>query len=80
MFLGGLFLDEKKDFNSKYEISSSLNDLTALRKEYEKIRPRLLFLAKNNPDSEEYKELYYYAKDIMKRFEELTDNNKNSQL
>lgn len=57
-----------------------MNDLTALRKEYDKIRPRLLFLAENSPDSEEYKELYYYAKDIIKRIEELIDINKNSQI
>lgn len=75
-----MVLDETMHSNSKYEKSSSFNDLTALRKEYEKIRPRLLFLAKNNPDSEEYKELYYYAKDIMKKFEEIIDINKNSQI
>lgn len=68
----GLVLDGKK--HSKYEISSHLNDLVTLREEYEKIRPRLLFLAENSPDSGEYKELYHYAKDIFKRFEELTDN------
>lgn len=65
-----MVLDGKKHSNSKYEIISSLNDLTSLRKEYEKIRPRLLFLAKNSSDSEEYKELYYYAQAIIKRFEE----------
>lgn len=45
--------------------------LTRLRKSYETIRPRLLFLAKNEPNSPEYKELYYEAVKIFNTVEEL---------
>lgn len=52
-------------------LHSHVNKLSELRNEYERIRPRLLFLAENEPDSSEYKELYEYAMCILGLVEEI---------
>lgn len=52
-------------------VHSHVDQLSELRSNYERIRPRLLFLAENEPDSSEYKELYEYAMNILGAVEEI---------
>lgn len=60
-----------KHFGTGFE-DNLLERLTCLRQEYERLKPRLFYLAEQDPGCIEYKKLYVHCSELFSEAEKIT--------